>query len=84
VHFARTHQAIEGLERHVNWRGRVWPVLLEQIDEVGAEPPEAAFDGRDYAFRSKLRRLALRFVAELRGDDDAAPLGAQGSAEVFL
>jgi hypothetical protein len=72
------------LDRHL----RVDAVLVEQVDGVGAEPPEGAVDGAadvlGIAGQSGLAALLVEREAELGGDDDLVAHGREGFADEFL
>jgi hypothetical protein len=63
-------------------------VLVEQVDGVGAEPPQRAVDRAadvvGLAGQPGLAALVVEREAELGGDDDLVAHGREGLADEFL
>ncbi len=78
------HRAGNVLDRNV----RIDAVLVEEVDDVGFQALQRCFgDGADVfrpAVHAALAAVGTEVEAELRGDDDLVPDGAEGFAQQFL
>jgi hypothetical protein len=73
-------------ERLLDGHAGIGTVLLVQVDAIGAEPPQAAFDrfGHPPGARAGMARVVVDGRDELRGDDHVVAMAAEGAAEVLL
>src|SRR5690606_7868221 len=63
AHLAGADQIVHGAQRFLQWRERIGPMELVEVDEVGAEPLEALLAGLDQMLA---RQAALRHRIALR------------------
>jgi hypothetical protein len=67
---------------------RVDPMLVEQVDRLGAEPPQRPVDRPSDRLRparqAGLLALLVERESELRGDDDVLPEGRERLADELL
>src|SRR5262249_5841512 len=83
---ALPHQIVKRAQRLLDWRLRVRPVQLVEIEVVGAQPAKARLDRlRDVAPRRSLELAGVvHRHAELAGEDDLSALRAEDAAERLL
>ena len=62
--FPAAHQLVERLQRFLDRRQRIEPVDLEQVDVVGAEPPQAVFDRLNQVKARRADAIRSRAAAE--------------------
>jgi hypothetical protein len=89
ANFARADQVADRARDLLDRDIGIEPVLVEQVDPVGAQPPERAFDHLADAFGPAVEALALAAVgreaeAELAGDHHLVPDARQPRAKLLL
>ena len=86
AHLPVAHEAVESSERLLDRHVGIGPVLLVQIDAVGAEAPQAPFDrfGDPAAAGAGVARVVVDRGDELGGDDDLVAPAGERFAEVLL
>ena len=86
AHFAGLDQAGHGTDGLFDRRRGIDTVLIVEVDDVGAETPEARVAGRAHVLRASVDAIAGPFAhsAELGCKDDSLAIGAEYLAEEAL
>jgi hypothetical protein len=83
---ARGHQLAEGSDRFLDGCARVHPVLVVQVDAIGAEPSQRPVDRRPDVGGCAVHAgpAGVRDEAELGGQNDVVPAALDRAPDQFL